>query len=64
MRERLNAGGIELLQLASSTRSTDIDDVFLNTMGAAAGYLLYVLVRAAWRSARSTAPRERGARPG
>jgi glycopeptide antibiotics resistance protein len=32
---------IELLQLATSYRSTDVDDVFLNTVGAAAGYAIY-----------------------
>ena len=35
--------GIELLQLITSYRSTDIDDVFLNTTGAALGYITYLL---------------------
>lgn len=33
--------GIETLQLVTSFRSADVDDVLLNTTGAAAGYLLY-----------------------
>ena len=36
---------IELLQLATSYRSTDIDDVILNTLGGAAGFLIYQLIR-------------------
>lgn len=36
---------IELMQLATFYRSTDIDDVILNTAGAVVGYLLYLLVR-------------------
>jgi len=39
--------GIELMQLITSYRSTDIDDVILNTAGAVVGYLLYLLVRPA-----------------
>jgi glycopeptide antibiotics resistance protein len=39
---------IELLQLVTSFRSTDVDDVFLNTLGACAGYVLYKLVILAW----------------
>jgi glycopeptide antibiotics resistance protein len=34
---------IELLQLATSYRSADVDDVFLNTLGACFGYMLYKL---------------------
>ncbi|HJW16099.1 MAG TPA: VanZ family protein [Flavisolibacter sp.] len=34
---------IELLQLITSFRSTDIDDVFLNTTGAAFGYFTYMV---------------------
>src|SRR4030095_10571894 len=33
--------GIELRQLATSYRSTDIDDVILNTLGGGAGFLIY-----------------------
>ena len=38
--------GIELLQLATSFRSTDIDDVLLNTLGGAIGFLIYQFIRA------------------
>jgi glycopeptide antibiotics resistance protein len=34
---------IELLQLITSFRSTDIDDVFLNTTGASFGYFTYLV---------------------
>jgi glycopeptide antibiotics resistance protein len=37
--------GIELLQLATNYRSTDIDDVILNTTGACAGFILYQLIK-------------------
>jgi len=37
---------IELLQLATSYRSTDIDDVILNTLGGGAGFLIYQLIKA------------------
>jgi len=37
--------GIEILQLATSYRSTDIDDVILNTLGACAGFLVYLLIK-------------------
>ncbi|HEV8506170.1 MAG TPA: VanZ family protein [Chitinophagaceae bacterium] len=36
---------IELMQLITSVRSTDIDDVILNTSGAVVGYLMYRLLR-------------------
>jgi glycopeptide antibiotics resistance protein len=36
---------IEILQLATSYRSTDIDDVILNTLGACVGFLVYLLVK-------------------
>jgi glycopeptide antibiotics resistance protein len=36
---------IELMQLITSYRSTDIDDVILNTAGAVVGYLIYLLLR-------------------
>ena len=35
---------IELLQLLFSDRTTDINDLILNTLGAAAGYCIYALV--------------------
>jgi glycopeptide antibiotics resistance protein len=37
--------GIELLQLVTSFRSTDIDDVFLNTIGAGAGFIIYSIAK-------------------
>jgi glycopeptide antibiotics resistance protein len=37
--------GIELLQLATSYRSTDIDDVILNTFGGGAGFIIYLLIK-------------------
>jgi len=36
---------IELLQLATSYRSTDIDDVILNTLGGGAGFIIYLLIK-------------------
>jgi len=36
---------IEVLQLATNYRSTDIDDVILNTMGAGLGFLIYQLLK-------------------
>ena len=36
---------IELLQLPFSVRSTDIDDLLLNTLGVVLGYALYALAR-------------------
>jgi glycopeptide antibiotics resistance protein len=36
---------IELMQLITSIRSTDIDDVILNTSGAVVGYLIYIFLR-------------------
>lgn len=35
---------IELLQLITSFRSADVDDIFLNTLGACAGFLVYKLL--------------------
>jgi glycopeptide antibiotics resistance protein len=35
---------IELMQLATSYRITDIDDVILNTAGAALGFIIYSIV--------------------
>jgi len=37
--------GIEILQLATSYRSTDIDDVLLNTAGACLGFIVYQLFK-------------------
>ena len=37
--------GIELLQLATSYRSADIDDVILNTLGGGTGYLIYLGIK-------------------
>lgn len=42
---------IELLQLVTSFRSADVDDIFLNTLGACAGYLVFRLVALAIRPA-------------
>jgi glycopeptide antibiotics resistance protein len=36
---------IELLQLATSYRSADIDDVLLNTLGASIGYLAFITLK-------------------
>lgn len=35
---------IELLQLVTSFRSADVDDVFLNTLGACTGFILYKMI--------------------
>jgi glycopeptide antibiotics resistance protein len=35
---------IELLQLITSFRSADVDDVFLNTLGACTGFILYKII--------------------
>jgi glycopeptide antibiotics resistance protein len=43
---------IELLQLVTSFRSTDIDDVFLNTTGAAFGYITYLVISNCFKSSR------------
>ncbi len=37
--------GIELLQLATSYRSADIDDVILNTLGGATCFIIYLLIK-------------------
>lgn len=36
---------IELMQLITNARSTDIDDVILNTSGAIVGYIIYKVLR-------------------
>jgi len=41
----LTSVGIELLQLATSYRSTDVDDVVLNTAGGCCGFIIYQLLR-------------------
>ncbi len=53
------SAGIELLQFGLGlaglvTRSVDIDDVILNTLGAAMGFLAWYGVYAAWRRRRTT----------
>jgi len=37
--------GIEVLQLATNYRSTDVDDVILNTAGACVGFIIYQLIK-------------------
>ena len=37
--------GIEILQLATSYRSTDVDDMILNTTGACLGFIVYQLIK-------------------
>lgn len=37
--------GIEVLQLATNYRSTDVDDIMLNTMGACLGFIIYQLIK-------------------
>ena len=37
--------GIELLQLITSYRSADIDDVILNTLGGCLGFIIYQCIR-------------------
>jgi len=44
---------IELLQLVTSYRSTDIDDVLLNTTGAGAGFIIYLVTRTAGKQVSS-----------
>jgi glycopeptide antibiotics resistance protein len=41
----LTSAGIELLQLATSYRSADVDDLFLNTLGGAAGFIIFLLLK-------------------
>lgn len=48
--------GIELLQLITSFRSTDIDDVLLNTIGAGVGYLLYTVAKGIGKPAGRLSP--------
>jgi glycopeptide antibiotics resistance protein len=46
----LASAGIELLQLATSYRSADVDDLFLNTLGGTAGFIIYLIVQAIVKS--------------
>jgi len=41
----LTSISIELMQLITNVRSTDIDDVILNTSGAVVGYMVYKVLR-------------------
>lgn len=49
--------GIEVLQLPFSVRSTDVDDLILNTLGAAIGYGIFAAVRGLVRLKKKYAPR-------
>jgi len=44
------SGTIELLQLITSFRSTDVDDIFLNTVGACTGFVIYKLISLSLRA--------------
>lgn len=44
---------IETLQLVTRFRSADVDDVFLNTIGACAGYIFFKIIVYAFRITRS-----------
>jgi glycopeptide antibiotics resistance protein len=48
---------IETLQALLPSHTTDVDDVILNTAGAALGYLVFSMI--AWTVRRRTAPEER-----
>lgn len=50
----LASATIELLQLITSFRSTDVDDIFLNTLGACTGFLIYKFIWLLIRSSDST----------
>jgi glycopeptide antibiotics resistance protein len=45
---------IELLQLITSYRSADVDDIFLNTLGACTGFLIYKLIAFLIKTPRNT----------
>jgi glycopeptide antibiotics resistance protein len=47
---------IELLQLITSFRSADVDDIFLNTLGACTGFIIYKLIELVIRPASSNNP--------
>jgi glycopeptide antibiotics resistance protein len=40
---------IECVQLATKFRSADVDDIFLNTMGAAAGALVFIVIHSLFK---------------
>jgi glycopeptide antibiotics resistance protein len=50
----LASATIELLQLASSFRSTDVDDVFLNTLGACTGFVIFKFISFVIKSSSDT----------
>ena len=47
---------IELLQLVTSFRSADVDDIFLNTLGACTGFIIYQLILLTVKSFKPNAP--------
>lgn len=51
----LVSGTIELLQLITSFRSTDVDDIFLNTLGACTGFVIYKIFSLGLRANSQTA---------
>lgn len=52
---------IELIQLPFSARTTDVDDLILNTLGVAIGYAIFAGVHALILRRRSAGKREEGA---
>jgi glycopeptide antibiotics resistance protein len=50
--------GIELLQLITSYRSTDIDDVILNTLGGGLGFIIYQVIRVVVNKTRKYHPKK------
>jgi glycopeptide antibiotics resistance protein len=50
----LVSGTIELLQLITSFRSADVDDIFLNTSGACIGFVIYRIILLILRTAGQT----------
>ena len=51
----LVSGTMELLQLITSFRSTDVDDIFLNTLGACTGFVIYKIFSLGLRANSQTA---------
>ena len=51
---------IEIFQLFN-TRLSDVDDLVMNSLGAAAGYLLWMLYHRLFGAGKSSAPRQKGA---
>ena len=49
---------VELIQLMTRTGSFDVDDIFLNTVGAVLGWGLFLALRRAWRSRKNASVRE------